>query len=55
MLAKVPIVRRSDCDPTWVMPAVRKKFELFAAVRPSRSYPNINSIHKAVDKLMNGS
>ena len=26
-------------DPTWVMPAVRKKFELFAAVRPSRSYP----------------
>jgi 3-isopropylmalate dehydrogenase len=36
-------------DPTWVMPAVRKKFELFAAVRPSRSYPNINSIHKDVD------
>jgi len=36
-------------DPTWVMPAVRKKFELFAAVRPSRSYPNISSIHKDVD------
>jgi 3-isopropylmalate dehydrogenase len=36
-------------DPTWVMPAVRKKFELFAAVRPSRSYPNIKSIHKDVD------
>jgi 3-isopropylmalate dehydrogenase len=36
-------------DPTWVMPAVRKKYELFAAVRPSRSYPNINSIHKDVD------
>src|SRR5262249_49356864 len=27
-------------DPTWVMPAVRKKFELFAAARPSRSFPN---------------
>ena len=36
-------------DPTWVMPAVRKKFELFAALRPSRSYPNITSIHKNVD------
>jgi 3-isopropylmalate dehydrogenase len=36
-------------DPTWVMPAVRKKFELFAAIRPSRSYPNIKSIHKDVD------
>ncbi len=36
-------------DPTWVMPPVRKKFDLFAAVRPSRSYPNIASIHKDVD------
>jgi len=36
-------------DPTWVMPPIRKKFELFAALRPSRSYPNINSIHKNVD------
>jgi 3-isopropylmalate dehydrogenase len=36
-------------DPTWVMPAIRKKFELFAALRPSRSYPNISSIHKNVD------
>jgi 3-isopropylmalate dehydrogenase len=36
-------------DPTWVMPPVRKKFELFAAIRPSRSYPNITSIHKDVD------
>jgi len=36
-------------DPTWVMPAVRKKYELFAAVRPSRSFPNIHSIHKDVD------
>jgi len=36
-------------DATWVMPPVRKKFELFAAIRPSRSYPNITSIHKNVD------
>ena len=36
-------------DPTWVMPPVRKKYELFAAVRPSRSYPNVKSIHKDVD------
>jgi 3-isopropylmalate dehydrogenase len=36
-------------DPTWVMPPVRKKFELFAAARPSRSFPNVASIHKDVD------
>jgi 3-isopropylmalate dehydrogenase len=36
-------------DPTWVMPPVRKKYELFAAVRPSRCYPNVASIHKNVD------
>jgi 3-isopropylmalate dehydrogenase len=36
-------------DPTWVMPPVRKKYELFASIRPSRSYPNITSIHKDVD------
>jgi 3-isopropylmalate dehydrogenase len=36
-------------DPTWVMPPVRKKYELFAAIRPSRSFPNISSIHKDVD------
>ncbi|MGH6789653.1 MAG: isocitrate/isopropylmalate dehydrogenase family protein [Pseudolabrys sp.] len=36
-------------DPTWVMPPVRKRFELFAALRPSRSYPNVTSIHKDVD------
>lgn len=36
-------------DPTWVMPPVRKKYDLFAAVRPSRSYPNVASIHKNVD------
>ena len=36
-------------DPTWVMPPIRKKFELFAAVRPSRSHSNLKSVHKNVD------
>ena len=36
-------------DPTWVMPPVRKKFGLFAAIRPSRSYPNVASVHTDVD------
>src|SRR6185437_9421771 len=36
-------------DATWVMPPVRKKFELYAALRPSRSFPDIASIHKDVD------
>ena len=36
-------------DPTWVMPPVRKKYELFAAIRPSRGYPSVKTIHKDVD------
>lgn len=36
-------------DATWVMPPVRKKFELFAAVRPSLSHANVKSVHKDVD------
>jgi 3-isopropylmalate dehydrogenase len=36
-------------DATWVMPPVRKKFELFAALRPSRSHPTLPSVHKNVD------
>ena len=36
-------------DPTWVMPPVRKKFELFAAVRPALSHASIASVHKNVD------
>src|SRR6516165_4212557 len=36
-------------DATWVMPPVRKKFDLFAAVRPSLSHSNLPSIHKDVD------
>jgi 3-isopropylmalate dehydrogenase len=36
-------------DATWVMPPVRKKFDLFAAVRPALSHATISSIHKEVD------
>jgi 3-isopropylmalate dehydrogenase len=36
-------------DPTWVMPPVRKKFELFAALRPALSHASIASVHKNVD------
>jgi 3-isopropylmalate dehydrogenase len=36
-------------DATWVMPPVRKKFDLFAAVRPSLSHQNLSSVHKDVD------
>ena len=36
-------------DATWVMPPVRKKFDLFAALRPALSHANIPSIHKDVD------
>jgi 3-isopropylmalate dehydrogenase len=31
------------------MPPVRKRFELFASVKPVKSYPNIKSLHKDVD------
>jgi 3-isopropylmalate dehydrogenase len=36
-------------DPTWVMPPVRKKFELFAALRPALSHSGLASVHKNVD------
>ncbi len=36
-------------DPTWIMPPVRKRFELFANIKPVKSYPNIPSVHKNVD------
>jgi 3-isopropylmalate dehydrogenase len=36
-------------DPTWVMPPVRKKFELFAALRPALSHAGVASVHKDVD------
>ena len=36
-------------DATWVMPPVRKKFDLFTALRPSLSHPTVKSIHQNVD------
>jgi 3-isopropylmalate dehydrogenase len=36
-------------DPTWIMPPLRKRFDLFASVKPVKSYPNIQSLHKNVD------
>ncbi len=36
-------------DMTWVMPPVRKKFELFAAMRPALSHATLPSVHKNVD------
>ncbi len=36
-------------DTTWVMPPIRKKFDLFAALRPALSHANIPSVHKNVD------
>ena len=39
-------------DPTWIMPPVRRRFELFAALRPARSWPDIPSIHKDVDLVV---
>jgi len=36
-------------DPTWINPPLRKKFELFANIKPVKSYPNLPSLHKNVD------
>ena len=36
-------------DATWIMPPLRKRFELFAAIRPVKSYANLPSVHKDVD------
>jgi 3-isopropylmalate dehydrogenase len=36
-------------DPTWIFPPLRKRFDLFASVKPVKSYPNVPSIHKDVD------
>ena len=36
-------------DPTWVMPPVRKRFQLFASIKPVKSYSNIQSLHKNID------
>jgi 3-isopropylmalate dehydrogenase len=36
-------------DPTWIMPPLRKRFELYASVKPVKSYANVKSLHKDVD------
>ena len=36
-------------DPSWVMPPLRKRFDLFANVKPVKSYANLPSVHKDVD------
>ena len=36
-------------DPTWISPPLRKHFDLFASVKPVKSYPNIPSLQKNVD------
>ena len=36
-------------DPTWVMPPIRKKYDLFVALRPSLSHATLPSVHKNVD------
>ena len=36
-------------DPTWIMPPLRKRLDLFASIKPVKSYPNIPSVHKNVD------
>jgi 3-isopropylmalate dehydrogenase len=36
-------------DPTWIMPPLRKRLDLYASIKPVKSYPNIQSVHKDVD------
>jgi 3-isopropylmalate dehydrogenase len=36
-------------DPTWIMPPLRKRLDLYASIKPVKSYPNIRSVHKDVD------
>jgi 3-isopropylmalate dehydrogenase len=36
-------------DATWIMPPLRKRFDLFASVKPVKSYENVKSVHKNVD------
>lgn len=36
-------------DNTWINPPLRKRFELFANVKPVKSYDSLPSVHKNVD------
>ena len=37
------------CDATWIMPPLRKRLDLYASIKPVKSYPCIPSLHKDVD------
>jgi 3-isopropylmalate dehydrogenase len=39
-------------DPTWIMPPVRKQFDLYASIKPVKSYPNIKSIYQNLDLVL---
>src|SRR5919106_3494295 len=36
-------------DPTWVMPPIRKRFDMYANVKPVKSYEKLPSLQKDVD------
>lgn len=36
-------------DATWIMPPLRKRLDLYASIKPVKSYPDIPSLHKDVD------
>lgn len=36
-------------DPTWIMPPIRKLFDLYASIKPVLSYGNVPSVHENVD------
>ncbi len=36
-------------DDTWTMPTLRKHYDLFASVKPVRSYPNLPSLYEDID------
>ena len=38
-------------DPTWITPTLRKIHQLFASVKPVKSYPKLPSIHKDVNSI----
>jgi 3-isopropylmalate dehydrogenase len=38
-------------DPSWIMPPVRKRFELFASIKPVKSYPKIKSLYQDLDMV----
>lgn len=38
-------------DASWIMPPLRKRFELYASVKPVKSYENVKSLHKNVNLI----